>query len=334
MIRTAFALIFFLSPLATAQDATFRNPLKRGAGADPWMTCHDGWYYLATTTGGDVRLRRARHLAEMIEATDQVVWQDSDPSRNRDVWAPEFHRLETANGPRWFLYYTASDGQEPHHRMYVAESSELMGPYSFKAKLLTDPDDRLYAIDGTVLKMASGNYFIWCGRPSPAGQGLYLSRMENPWTLTGPRMYLPADGFGCQHVREGPAALHHGDRTFLVYSACAADTPDYKLGMLSIDPKADPMNPKSWRQHSDPVFTRDDDAKVYGPGHNSFFQSLDGKEDWIAYHAKTGITRTYADRLARAQRFIWNPDGTPHFGKPLPLDADIREPSGETTAGK
>ena len=35
MIRTAFALIFLLTPLATAQDATFRNPLKRGAAQTP-----------------------------------------------------------------------------------------------------------------------------------------------------------------------------------------------------------------------------------------------------------------------------------------------------------
>jgi GH43 family beta-xylosidase len=174
MIRTAFALIFFLTPLAIAQDGTFRNPLKPGEGADPWMTYYDGWYYLATTTGGDVRLRRAHRLAEMIDATDQVVWQDHDPSRNRDIWAPEFHWLETDDGPRWFLYYTATDGHEPNHRMFVAESKDLMGPYSFKAKLRTDPDDKSYAIDGTVLKMATANYFVWSGRPSPIGQGLYL----------------------------------------------------------------------------------------------------------------------------------------------------------------
>jgi GH43 family beta-xylosidase len=334
MIRTAFALIFFLTPLATAQDATFHNPLKRGEGADPWMIYQDGWYYLATTTGGDVRLRRAHRLAELIDAPEQIVWQDPAPSRNHDVWAPEFHRLESGNGPRWYLYYTATDGQEPNHRMYVVESKDLLGPYSFKAKLRTDPDDKDYAIDGVVLRMARGNYFVWSGRPSPVGQGLYISRMENPWTLTGPRMYLPTDGFGCLHVREGAAPLYHGDRTFLIYSACYAFLPDYKLGMLSIDPKADPMDLKSWRQHPEAVFTRNDEAKVYGPGHNSFFLSPDGKEFWIAYHAKTGTERTFADRLARAQRFTWNPDGTPNFGKPLPLDAEIKVPSGEMPAGK
>ena len=201
-------------------------------------------------------LARAHRLAEMIDATDQIVWQDPDPSRNRDVWAPEFHRLESQDGPRWFLYYTATDGQDPNHRMYVAESKELMGPYSFKAKLRTDPEDKSFAIDGTVLKMSGANYFVWSGRPSPIGQGLFISRMENPWTLTGPRMYLPADGFGCREVREGPAALYHGARTFLIYSACYAFMPDYKLGMLSIDPNADPMDLKSWRQHPQAVFAR------------------------------------------------------------------------------
>lgn len=339
-------LIALLSPLsipgrARAQEAaakgkaaTFRNPLKR-AGADPWLMFHDGWYYLATTSGIDVRVRRARRLAELKEAPDRVVWSDADPTRNRDLWAPEFHRLVGENGARWFLYYTASDGQEPHHRMYVAESAgaDPMGPYTFKARLKTDPDDRYYAIDGTVLTMPNGRlYFVWCGRPSPTGQGLYISRMANPWTLTGPRVALPASGFGCKNIREGPVALRRDDRVFLIYSACPADTPDYKLGMLSIQPDADPMDPAGWRQHPEPVFTRDDRAGVFGPGHNSFFKSPDGREDWIAYHAKSGTARTYADRSTRAQPFTWRADGTPDFGRPLPLAADVPVPSGEPAA--
>ncbi len=281
-----------------------------------------------------MRLRRSRRLHDLEAAPDRVVWADDDPSRNRDLWAPEFHRIDAGDGPRWYLFYTACGGREPDHRMYVARSAgdDPMGPYAFRAKLRTDPDDRFYAIDGTVLTMPGGaRYFVWCGRPSPVGQGLYIARMANPWTLAGPRVALPASGFGCGVVREGPVALRHrdGGRVFLVYSACAADTPDYKLGMLSIDPAADPMDPSAWRQHPDPVFGRDDRAEVYGPGHNTFFRSPDGREDWITYHAKSGIARTYADRSARAQRFTWRPDGTPDFGRPLPLDADIPAPSGE-----
>lgn len=337
LVMIGFLALLSIDVLVSAQEppaAAFRNPLKRD-GADPWLAYHDGWYYLSTTTARDVRLRRARRLAELKDAPDRVVWSDPDPARNRDIWAPEFHRLDAGDGPRWFLYYTASDGQELHHRMYVAQSEgdDPMGPYTFKAKLRTDPDDEYYAIDGTVLTMPDGaRYFVWCGRPSPAGQGLYIARMENPWTLTGPRVELPASGFGCEHVREGPVPLRRDGRVFLVYSACPADTPDYKLGMLSIDPASDPMDSRSWRQHPDPVFARDDAAGVYGPGHNSFFRSPDGREDWIAYHAKSGTSRTYADRSTRVQPITWKPDGTPDFGRPLSLDTEIPAPSGEPPA--
>ena len=321
-------------PARPPEASTFRNPLKL-QGADPWMTYHDGWYYLATTTSGDIRLRRARRLAELKEAADQVVWKDQTPSRFRDIWAPEFHRLDSGQGPRWYLYYTASDGEDTHHRLFVAESQgdDPFGPYAFKAKLQTDPDDAYYAIDGTVLRMPTGAlYYLWCGRPSPAGQGLYIARMSNPWTLAGPRTYLPADGFGCKVVREGPIPLLRNDRVFLIYSACPADTPDYKLGMLSAPLTSDPLLVASWTQHPEPVFVRNDEAGVYGPGHKFFFQSPDGKEDWIVYHAKTGTQKTYADRSTRAQRFHWNPDGTPSFGRPIALDRDIPSPSGEPPA--
>ncbi len=337
--------LFVLNTQTQAQDkkvlpseglSTFRNPLKR-QGADPWLVHHEGWYYLATTTSVDVRVRRAKRLADLKDAPDQVVWKDENSSRNRDIWAPEFHRLEGSDGSHWYLYYTASDGEDTHHRLYVAESRgpDLFGPYTFKAKLRTDPDDAQYAIDGTVLRTPHGGfYFVWCGRPSPAGQGLYITRMANPWTLEGPRVYLPADGFGCRVVREGPVPLVRNGKIFLIYSACAADTPDYKLGMLSMKDTDDPMNPASWIQHPAPVFERNDPAGVFGPGHNFFFQSPDGKEDWIIYHAKSGTQQTYADRTTRAQRFDWSADGAPNFGHPLSLEREIPVPSGEPPAGK
>jgi GH43 family beta-xylosidase len=312
--------------------ATFYNPLKQD-GADPWLTYYNGWYYLATTTAVDVKLRRARRLGELKDAPDQVIWKDDTPSRHRDIWAPELFLLDGGNGPRWYLYYTASDGQkDANHRMYVCESAgtDPMGPYSFKAQVQTDEKNEHYAIDGTILKLADGSlYFLWCGRPSPNGQGLYISRMANPWTTTGPRVYLPADGFGCNVVREGPEILQRNGQIFLIYSACAASTPDYKLGMLIADTKSDLLKPESWRQHPNTVFARVDQHGVYGPGHNFFFKSPDGTEDWIAYHAKSGTSDTYHDRSTRAQRFTWNADGTPNFGLPLSVETPIPVPSGE-----
>lgn len=87
---------------------------------------------------------------------------------------------------------------------------------------------------------------------------------------------------------------------------CDTGSPDYKLGMLMADEKADLLRPQSWRQYPRPVFVRSDSANVFGPGHNGFFKSPDGKEDWIVYHAKTTSEYAYAGRTTRAQKFSWD----------------------------
>lgn len=319
------------SPHATTRP-TFVNPLKRD-GADPWLAYVNGEYYLTTTSGSDVRLRHARRLADLTTAEDQVVWKDSTPGRSKHIWAPEFHRLRNEAGEyRWYLYYTAAGEEEPSHRMFVAESAadDILGPYAYKAQLRTDRNDEHYAIDGTVFEGAEGaHYFVWCGRPSDAGQGLFISRMTNPWTLEGDRVALEADGFGCRHVREGPAMLKHAGRILLVYSMCGASTPDYRLGMLVADQADDLLNPSTWKQHGKVLFSRNDPAGVFGPGHNQFFKSPDGGEDWIVYHAKTTTRDTYADRSARAQRFEWDADGFPVLGKPVAEGEPVESPGGE-----
>ena len=162
---------------------TFRNPIAHGA--DPCLTFYKGWYYLSVTTGGEVKIKKARRLAELKDAEAVTVYKSDDQDQNRDVWAPEFHRFDG----KWYLYVTGGNGEEPRHRMWVAEGQgdTPMGPYVFKAKLLTDPKDEFYAIDGHPFRTKDGRmYFVWCGRPSAAGQGLYISRMANPWTLEGP----------------------------------------------------------------------------------------------------------------------------------------------------
>ena len=70
-------------------------------------------------------------------------------------------------------------------------------------------------------------------------------------------------------------------------------------------------------------------AATYGPGHNGFFRSPDGTEDWIVYHGKETDEYTYAGRSTRAQKIAWRADGTPDFGRPVPRGVPLAVPSGE-----
>ena len=76
----------------------------------------------------------------------------------------------------------------------------------------------------------------------------------------------------------------------IVYSASACWGPDYKLGLLTLT-GTDPLNPAHWTKKSTPVFQRNDANGVFAPGHNGFFKSPDGTEDWIVYHANDSASR-------------------------------------------
>lgn len=308
---------------AAPAAGTFTNPIN--PGPDPWMVYHEGNYYLTTTQGDRIRMWKASTLDGLKTADPVTVWRDDDPSRSHGIWAPEFHFIKG----RWYLYYTAMAASrvDTTHRMHVLESegADPLGPYHYKGRLF-DPDNDFYAIDGSVFQHPGDGYwyFLWAAHP---GHRIRIARLKNPWSLAGRSVELPASGFGCDEVREGPVVLKRNGKLFLTYSACDTGKPDYKLGMLIADENADVMDPASWKQFPEPVFERNDDAGVFGPGHHGFFQSPDGTEDWIVYHGKTASNYTYAGRSTRAQKFTWRADGTPDFGRPLALDTVLEEPS-------
>lgn len=323
-------LLLLPSP-ARSLPGTFRNPLN--PGPDPFLAHHGGDYYLTTTQGGSIRIWKSPTLGGLKNARAVTVWSDPTASRCCNIWAAEFHFLNGPDGPRWYLYYSADDKVDSHHRIYVLESAgdDPLGPYAYKGLLATDPKNEFYAIDGSILRKGDGSlYLIWAGYP---GHRLFISRMADPWTTIGNRVMLPADGFGCEEVREGPFVLQRNGKLFLTYSACDTGKPDYKLGMIVAGEGANLLDPSSWVQHPSPIFTRSDANGVFGPGHHSFFQSPDGKEDWILYHGKADSNYTYSGRSTRAQKFTWKPDGMPDFGIPLPLNADVPAPSGEGVLG-
>jgi GH43 family beta-xylosidase len=315
---------------------TFTNPLNTTEGADPWLQYYEGNYYLTVTQVNDIKIWKSPTLGGLATATPTTVWSDSDPSRCCNMWAPEFHLLDGPNGKRWYLYYTAgSQGTLDNQRTYVLESAgtDPLGPYTFKARMFDATSDG-WAIDGSILNMPDGSmYFLFSSWFGP-NQNLYIAPMSNPWTISGSRVLLSIPTYDWErsvnHVNEGPEALYHDGKIYIVYSASACASPNYALGMLTYQ-GGDPLDMQSWLKNPEPVFQRSDANKVYGPGHNGFFRSPDGSQDWIIYHANRLPTDACTGtRITRAQPFTWNSDGTPNFGTPVALGTPIPAPSGET----
>jgi GH43 family beta-xylosidase len=300
-------------------------------GADPWVFRHaDGWYYASLTTGSNVTLLRSRTISALGAGDRKVAY--SAPAGMRNLWAPELHRLENA----WYVYFAADDGNNANHRIFVLENASddpFQGTYVLKGKISTGPDDR-WAIDGTLARIKNRMYFVWSGweGTTDIAQNLYIAPLANPWTLAGQRVLISRPSLkweqhgGPPSVNEGPEVLVRGETVVLVYSAAASWTDHCVLGLLTLTPGADPLQPTSWTKSPSPVFASAN--SVFGPGHCSFTKSPDGREDWIVYHAAKCQGAGWS-RLVRAQRFDWNADASPNFGAPCPPNTPIALPGGE-----
>lgn len=317
-------------------NATFTNPLVASRdSADPWMFYYKGFYYFTATLDpeGGVWLWRSRFLSGLDAGEKKKIYDaPKDGLRSKQIWAPELHRL----GKRWYLYFTASDGTDENHRIHVLESraDNPWSEYDYKARVFDAGNDG-WAIDATVFRDKNDSLFMaWCGHIPDNGNGIYIAPMSNPWTIAGKRILISQADFDWEKARypinEAPEILRRGGKIFLVYSASDTGTPDYALGML-VNSGGDVMNPASWKKSPQAVFSqyRSAGGNVFGPGHNGFFKSPDGREDWLIYHGKESGEFTYGGRRARAQKFVWNSDGTPDFGRPIPAGITAASPSGE-----
>jgi len=341
-----FILSFCNTNNATPPDSAyaserdyFYNPILQ-SGPDPQVFLKDGWYYYTQTSGGSkIIIRKTQKMTELKNAESVTIWRPpSSGMWSHSIWAPEIHFLKG----KWYVYFAADDGENFNHRMYVLENSSddpLTGEWILKGQV-TPTTDR-WAIDGSVFEHNGIIYFIWSGweEYENVAQNIYIAKMENPWTIDGDRVLLSRPEFSWESVganadepkvNEGPTLLKGIDKLFLVYSASGCWTDDYCLGMLTVNANVDLLDPASWTKSTEPVLKTSVTDKVFAPGHNSFFKSLDGQEDWILFHANDNSGDGCGDlRKPRIQKVFWRTDGTPDFGRTISNETPVRKPSGE-----
>ncbi len=305
------------------------NPLIEQR-ADPFILRHgDSYYFIASVPEYDrLEIRRASTLTGLRDAQPAVVWRKPDSGPMSElIWAPELHLIDGS----WIIYYAAAptraikDGLF-QHRMFALEcrdSDPLTGTWHERGQVRTPIDS--FALDATSFEHQGKHWYLWAQKDPaiPGNSNLYLAELENPWTLKTPPVMLsrPEYEWECAgfSVNEGPAAIRHGNRLFVSYSASATDE-NYCMGLLWIDADADPMQTANWSKSPRPVFTTHWLNRQYGPGHNSFTTAENG-EDILVYHARNyteieGDPLWDPNRHTRIKTFRWNSDGMPDFGTP------------------
>jgi len=330
MRRKLLLLALFVFAGMFAQKKTFTNPLLP-SGADPYSTYHNGYYYYTHTLGDKLMLWKTKNLADLKNAESKVIWTPpAGTEYSKEIWAPEFHIINN----KWYVYFAADGGSNNQHRMFVLENKSedpFKGSWEFKGKIAAAPDR--WAIDGNVFTYNNQLYMIWSGWEGTTNgqQNIYIAKMANPYTLGSQRVVISQPTYNWEkqgdlddpvnpphvNVNEGPQFLQHGKDVFIVFSSSGCWTDFYSLGLLQLT-GPDLLNPQNWKKHPDPIFVKSEANGVYAPGHNSFFKSPDGKEDWILFHANDNPGEGCGNkRSPRMQKIEWNKDGTPNLKIPV-----------------
>ncbi|RYD79099.1 MAG: glycosyl hydrolase family 43, partial [Sphingobacteriales bacterium] len=298
MKKYSILLLLLAASYGITFAQTFKNPLLT-SGADPYSYFKDGFYYYTQTSGNKIELWKVKSLSDLNEAPHKTIWKapESGPYA-KQIWAPEIMFIQG----KWYAYFAADDGKNENHRMYVLENSSpdpMEGNWVFKGQI-TDETNK-WAIDADIAEINGKLYMVWSGWEGDVNrkQEIFIAQLKNPWTVEGKRFKISSPQFEWEKhgdlndpnnpphvdVNEGPQFLVHGNKVFVIYSASGCWTDFYALGMLSANLNSQLLNPDSWLKHNKPVFQTSAENGVYAPGHNSFFKSPDGTEDWILYHA-------------------------------------------------
>ncbi|MGI4844328.1 MAG: glycoside hydrolase family 43 protein [Janthinobacterium lividum] len=320
------ALLAF-QPLAAA-ETTFANPLVRQR-ADPHVTLQpDGWYYYTATVPeyDRIEVRRARSLNALGAAEAKVVWRKhASGEMGAHIWAPEMHRIDG----KWYIYFTAGRADKIWEiRLYVLENASanpLDGEWIERGQLKTGWES--FSLDATTFEHRGQRYLSWTQRAPDGSKGtnIYLARMDGPLAIRQPAVMLTRPEYAWEkighEVNEASSFLVKNGRVWMTYSASATDA-NYALGLLSAPADADLLDARSWTKSPLPVMRSSAANGQYGPGHNSFTTTPDGKTDILVYHARNyrdivGEPLRDPNRHTRAQAIRWKEDGSPEFGGPV-----------------
>ncbi|MDO3695206.1 glycoside hydrolase family 43 protein [Wenyingzhuangia sp. chi5] len=318
------SVVLLISNHGYSQDQKYNNPIAEKR-ADPWVfKTDDGIYYLIATVPDydKIVIRKATTINGLKDAEEKTVWvKHKKGVMGHHIWAPELHKIDG----KWYIYFAAGEAENVWNiRMWVLSNSSenpMEGKWKEEGQIKTEIES--FSLDATTFEHKGKRYLIWAQNVNKGAHGtsLVISEMENPTTLKGKEIVITNPDFSWERIKynvnEGPAVIKKNGKIFVTYSASATND-NYAVGLLWIDENTDLLNVNNWHKSPAPVFYSNADVKRYGPGHNSFTTSEDGKTDIMIYHARDyreieGAELSDPNRATRARVVKWSENGFPDF---------------------
>ena len=249
-----------------------KNPLFEGA--DPFLLCHEGVYYMYFTGGKG----KERPGFFVYSSSDLQNWENrgycleaKDVMGEGGFWAPE---LIYRDG-KFYMVYVA----DAHLGVAVADSP--LGPFKQEKKNWLSERE---AIDGHFFLDDDGQMYLYYVRFDNANV-IYAAKMSDDLMSIDEanevRLIDAEEEWETRDclVAEGPFVLKHKGKYYLTYSCNHTRCQDYAVGYAVSDK---PLGPYV-KYAGNPILSKTE--TVYGVGHHSFSLSNDGKTLLCAYHS-------------------------------------------------
>ena len=311
---------------------TYQNPIRKTA--DPRIALVNGMYYYVFTSGSTLSVYKAANVTDLAYSVGELVWKATDfevalDGRTSNIWPSELQYFSAEEFGEeyagWYLFFSVykpsqtgtKDGSNRRSYVLKCTSEDLQGkwvnpvtgkegvpePFCSDTHSWVNTED--WTAGESTLRYNGEVYALWIGqsgRMTPDfKQTMYLSKLKNPWTVTGEILALVQPEYDWERVGYGysaseniwyPAVIEGAtpivsddNRLYVLYAASGYWTTAYSLGQMTFN-GGNIFDISNWTKNPTPIFSKSDE--VNGVGGPSLVSMPDGSGRYILYHGYIG----------------------------------------------
>lgn len=331
LLPVAAAMFCACSPTAPVHENSGIQLLM--PGAYPCLAEHGGTYYMLTQDPdvNEIFIYASTQPDSLGAVEPQRVFDGRGHGMDH-IWSPELSRIQG----KWYIYFEADDGNTDNHEIYVLENPDedpLEGSWTLHGPVVTDREWN-YGIHPSTFELDGRQYLLWSGwehrRVETETQCLFIAAMENPWTLSSPRVKIsgPDHEWERQWINPGgdrtaypifvnenpePFISPDGRRIIVAYSASGLWTDYCTLGVLYADAGADLLDPASWHKLPEPQHVAESTGSSMARISNISVLSGPGRQQsQMLFQATDSVGGEYLRRIYR-KSIGWDDKSLPVF---------------------